>query len=191
MRNRSSYSYRSPGSGPYRSPFASHRMTSESEKAAQAEAARLCLIEREKIERFDPSDFTETELIALMSASESDRHQAIFHGLRYRDKLQPIPFPVLMGLKVRDLIEKPEGRRFYLLTDAGRAIADKVADHIVKTKDFHTGYGYHAKTDRYEGSAKCVCGWMQRVSSFNFQSNANRAFGNHMRQVEAAKVKAG
>lgn len=186
---RSRFSYRAPGSGPYRSPRSSWRPTSAQIADYEADLAAK-RAERERLERFEPSEFTETELIALMSASESDRHQAIFHGLRYRDKLPPIPFPVLAGLKARGLISKPPGKHLHLLTDAGRAIANKVADHIVKIKEFHDSYGFHAKTDRHEGSVKCTCGWVQRVSSFGFQSNANRAFGSHMRQVEAAKAEA-
>lgn len=186
---RSRFSYRAPGSGPYRSHRSSWRPTSAQIADYEADLAAK-RAERERLERFEPSEFTETELIALMSASGNVRHQAIFHGLRYRDKIQPIPFPVLMGLKERGLIEKREGKRLYLLTDAGRAIANKVADHIVKIKDFHDSYGFHAKVGRHETSVKCTCGWFQRVSSFGFQSNANRAFSSHKRDVEAAKAKA-
>jgi len=187
---RSRFSYRSPGSGPYRSPFPSIRVTSDEEKAAQAEAARVAAAERARLERFEPSKFTETELIALISASERLRHQAVFHGIRYRDKLPPIPFPVLVGLKERGFIEKRQGERFFKLTEAGRAIADKVADHIVKIKDLHESYGHHEKVFSYESAVFCTCGWLQNVSTFNFQSNARRAFSSHLRYVEQVKVEA-
>lgn len=163
----------------------------EERERAQAEAARVIEAERQRIEQFDPSSLSETELIAMMSCGHDTRHQAIFWGLRERGDIGRIPFDVLTGLRERGLIEKPEGKRFHVLTAEGRLFAGKIADHLVDKKHLHFAYGFHQRSGRYHGSVRCTCKWSQTVSSFNFQSNANRAFSGHIARLEAAKMAAG
>lgn len=127
---------------------------------------------------------SEPQKLALMQASPTMRHQAIWHALRRQYDVPPFTLSTFIELRELGLVHKPEGKTFHSVLPLASATADAVADALVQHHDLHEPYILHGATHKATVPVFCTCGWSAAiVAGNNMQSKAGRAFGAHMRKI--------
>jgi hypothetical protein len=134
--------------------------------------------------RFDLSELSEPQMLAVMQMSGEFRHQAIWHDQRQRFSVPPFTLSTFVELRRLGLAYKPKGKRFHMLKVTAMPIARAVADELVRKYHIHAGYllGRTGATV----TLKCTCGWGEAIrAGGGMQTKANNALSRHLRTIAA------
>ena len=145
-------------------------------------ADEIAAYKQEQRARFDLSEFSEPQMLALMHMSDDIRHQAIWHDQRQRFSMRPFTHSTFVELCERGLAYKPQGKRFHMLKVTAIPLARTVADEFVRKYHIHAGYmlGRTGPTV----TLQCTCGWSAAIRAGDgMQLKAARAHSRHLRTI--------
>jgi hypothetical protein len=131
-------------------------------------------------------DFSEAQMLAVMSMSHVTRHQAIWHALRLSHEVPPFTLSTFIDLRDRGLAFKPEGLRFHALTTKADRLADQIAVHLQRKHDVHQSY--MGSRIGPSTTLHCTCGWgcgLRRGD--HIAKQATFAMGRHITSVKTAR----